>query len=249
MSIPWLVTNLLAGFLLPPLSLIVLIGTGFILLFWRHHTAGRVLIGLGLVGLWCLSLPVVADLLLDSLKPPAIDLNGKEADAIVILGGDRQRNAAEYGGDIPSRYTLERLRYGARLAHRFHKPVLVTGGAPEGGQAEAQIMASVLSSDYGIKPRWIEDRALNTRDSARYTADTLDRAHIRRIYLVTHAWHLARAVPAFQATGLEVVPAGTGYVHVTDGTPLDYLPRAKALLESELAIHEWIGVYWYKLNS
>jgi len=249
MSIPWLATNLLAGFLLPPLSLILLIGTGLILLFWRHQTAGRLLIGLGLAGLWLLSLPVVADLLLDSLKPPALDLNGKEADAIVILGAGRQRNAAEYGGDVPSRFTLERLRYGARLAHRFRKPVLVTGGAPEGGQAEARVMAEVLSSDYGIKARWVEDRALNTRDNARYAADTLAQAHIRRIYLVTHAWHLARAVPVFQAAGLQVVPAGTGYAHITDGTPLDYMPHARALLESEVAIHEWIGVYWYKLLS
>lgn len=249
MSTVWLITNLLATFLLPPLSLLLLIATGLILLFWRHPTTGKLFIGAGLIGLWALSMPMVADQLMSSLKPVPLALSGREAEAIVILGGGVQRRASEYGDDIPGRFALERLRYGARLARRFHKPLLVTGGAPEGGQAEAQIMATTLAADYGLKARWIEDRAYNTRDNARYSAELLRKDGIKRIYLVTHAWHLARAMPEFLATGLEVVPAGTGFVHITDGTPLDYLPRAEALFASHVAIHEWIGLFWYKLRN
>ena len=249
MSIAWLATNILAQFLLPPLSLLLLIGSGLILLFWQRPTAGKLLIGLGLAGLWALSLPLTAGRLLDSLKPPPLSFFGNEAEAIVILGGGRQHNAIEYGSDTPNRLTLERLRYGAKLARQFRKPVLVTGGAPDGGTPEAQTMAAALLSDYGIKARWIEDRALNTRENARYSADILAKAGIKRIYLVTHAWHLARAVPEFQAAGLEVVPAGTGYFHPAGGSPLDYLPRAQALFESSLALHEWIGLVWYKSHN
>lgn len=249
MSTFWLITNLLATLLLPPLSLLLLIASGLILLLWRQPIAGKLFITLGLAGLWALSMPVVADRLLSSLKPTPLVFSGREAEAIVILGGGVQRGASEYGDDIPSRYTLERLRYGAHLARRWHKPLLVSGGAPTGGQAEARIMATTLHADYGLKVRWTEDRAFNTHDNARYSAELLQKDGIRRIYLVTHAWHLARAVPEFQAAGLEVVPAGTGFAHLTDGTPLDWLPRAEALFASDRAIHEWIGLFWYRLHS
>lgn len=248
MSLSWLVTNFVAAFLLPPLNLLLLGGLGLWLLK-RRRTLGKALIGLSLGGLWLLSTPILSDALLDSLKPAPVALTGKEADAIVILAGGRNKSSLEYGGDTLNRFSLERLRYGAKLARALHKPVLVTGGAPDGGAlSEGEILRAALQDEFGVHAKWVETHSLNTRENARFSAALLARDGIRRIYLVTHAWHLKRAVPEFQAAGLEVVPAGTGYFLDTETTPLDYLPNGKALERSYFALHEWIGLAWYRIR-
>jgi uncharacterized SAM-binding protein YcdF (DUF218 family) len=76
----------------------------------------------------------------------------------------------------------------------------------------------------------------------------LKAAGINQIYLVTHAWHMSRAVLAFEAAGFSVIPAPTGFTTLpTD--PLDlYLPNPQGMFESYLFIHEVCGWLWYKLK-
>jgi uncharacterized SAM-binding protein YcdF (DUF218 family) len=249
MSLSWLLTNCLAAFLLPPLNLLLL-GVAGLWLLRRRRKLGRRLIGFSLAGLWICSTPFIANLLIDSLKPHPVALTGQEADAIVILSGGRNRDSLEYGGDTLGRFSLERLRYGAWLAKRLRKPVLVTGGAPDGGRsAEGDIMRDALRDEFGVATRWVENTSRNTLENARNSAEILRKAGIRRIYLVTHAWHLARAIPVFEAEGLQVIPAGTAYSLSTEISPLSFLPNARALDNSALAMHEWIGLLWYRIRK
>jgi uncharacterized SAM-binding protein YcdF (DUF218 family) len=192
----------------------------------------------------------VAGRFLDSLAPSPATLTSRDAEAIVILGGGRNRDSVEYGGDSVKHFTLERLRYGAHLARKLGKPVLVTGGSPEGeGTPEGRIMAAVLEREFRVPVRWVEERSRNTRENARFSAEILAQAGIKRIYLVSHAWHLARAMPEFQAMGLTVIPAGTGYTLDGDVELFDFIPSAQALQTSYLASHEWIGLMWYRIRN
>ncbi len=244
----WLATNFVAAFLLPPLNLILLGGVGLALLK-RRQRLGRALIGLALIGLWVLSTPIFAAYLLDGLKPPPHRLHRGEAQAIVILGAGTYRDDLEYGGDTVGAMTLERLRYGATLARRTGLPVLVTGGAPDGGQPVARLMRDVLEKEFGIPVRWVEGRSDNTRENAIRSAALLKRAGVTRIFLVSHAWHLHRAIPEFERAGLTVIPAGLGYSRSTELSPLDFVPNAKALLDSYYAMHEGIGLIWYRIRN
>lgn len=248
MSISWLVTNFIAAFLLPPLNLLVLGGIGLFLLR-RRHVLGTALIGISLALLWLLAMPIVGGKLLDALKPSPVAFIGTEADAIVILGGGTQFNAVEYGGDTVGRYTLERIRYGARLARQLGKPLLVTGGSPDGGRPEAQLMRETLEREFGVRVTWVENRSENTRQNALFSGEILKLAGITRIYLVSHAWHLPRAIPEFERQGLSVVPAGTGYSLSRGPRPMDFLPSAKGLADSYLALHEGIGMLWYRIRN
>jgi uncharacterized SAM-binding protein YcdF (DUF218 family) len=249
MSISWLLTNFLAAFVLPPLNLLLL-GVAGLWMLRRRRPLGTILIGISLAGLWLLSTPFISDALLDSLKPAPVALTSREADAIVIMGGGRNRDSLEYGGDTLNRFSLERVRYGAWLAKRLHKPILVTGGAPDGGTlSEGEILRTTLHDEYGVETKWVEPDSRDTRENARNSAKILHMSGIRRIYLVTHAWHLRRAIPEFEAAGLQVVPAGTGYFLPGDMSPLDFLPNGKALDQSRLAMHEWIGLLWYRIRN
>ncbi len=250
MDLGWLVTNLIAAFLLPPLNLLVLGAWGaWLTRSRRRQRLGRALVWLSAAGLWLLSTPYLAERMLDALKPPHRTIRGDEADAIVILGGGVYRGNLEYGGDTIGRLTLERVRYGAWLARESAKPVLVTGGAPAGGVAEGQLMRGVLEREFGIPVRWVEDRSANTRENALRSAELLAAAGVERIFLVTHAWHLKRAIPEFERAGLAVIPAGIGYAAAQDPNVLDFLPSARGLRDSAFAMHEAIGLIWYRMRS
>ncbi len=238
---------LIGHLLLPPTVLLWVSALGFLLMA-AGRPSGKWLAGLSWLALWVLSTPLVSGTLLDALMPPYKPLTGSEADAIVILAGGIVRGPTEYGPTAgrPKDVTLERLRYGAWLARRLHKPVLVTGGDPRNtGQPESSIMADVLKEDYGITPRWVESHSRTTAENARNSARMLKASGITRIYLVTHAWHLYRAQPEFERQGLLVIPAGTGY-HRRPFDLYSLLPSAAALHDSYYALHEGLGRLWYR---
>ncbi len=247
----WLLTNLIASFFLPPLALL-LIGALGLALLKRRPRLGEGLLALSLGLLAVLSLPAVSGRLLASLEQGALlpQENRPEAQAIVVLGGGRDINAPEYGGDTLGWASLERLRYGAKLQRQTGLPLLVTGGKPDGGELpEGEIMRRVLEGEFGVPVRWVEDRSDNTRENAYFSRELLKGSGVQTIYLVTHAWHMPRAKRVFEAAGFKVVPAGVGFHQTKAPTALDFLPDARALEGSARYIHEIIGLVWYRLKS
>ena len=194
-----------------------------------------------------LSLPVVGTALSGALPVSApIDAAGlRRAQAIVILGGGSYYAAPEYGGDTVSRASLERLRYGARLARESKLPLLVTSGAPYGGRAEAESMRDVLEQEFGTRVRWVETLSRDTAENARFSAPILKAAGIDRIALVTHAAHMPRSAALFAREGLEVIAAPTGFRTPSPSSIEDWLPRG--LGRSREALHEHLGIFYNRL--
>jgi uncharacterized SAM-binding protein YcdF (DUF218 family) len=167
----------------------------------------------------------------------------------VVLGGGLGRESPEYGTDTVNPPTLERLRYAAWLHRRTGLPILVSGGRPlDTRLSEADTMRDALTADFNAPPRWVEGDSLNTRENAVRAQALLADGSIRRIYLVTHAWHMPRARRAFEEVGLEVIAAPTGYASITP-SPMAWVPSGQALRNTHLAMREWLGQAWYRLNS
>ncbi len=247
----WIITNLIAAALLPPLLLAIVLFIG-IAVRRRHPTWSMSLILLATFALLILSTPWMGGVLLKSLEISAPiapgDLN--QADAIVVLGGGRRIDAPEYGSDTLSSLSIDRLRYAARLARTSGLPLFVTGGKPGGGQlAEGDLMARTLKEEFGLTARWVENTSLTTWENARHAAPMLHESGATRIVLVTHAWHLRRAVPLFQAQGLTVHPAGTQFARTRINDVFDLVPTPAGLRDSTFALHEWLGILWYKLRT
>jgi len=238
----FLLKKLLATLVLPPAGPLLLAVLGLLLLR-RRPRLGRALAWGGLVLLWLLATPAVTKPMLAALEDiPALDLaQAKNAQAIVVLGGGSTWAAPEYGGDTVSRWSLERLRYAARLHRDTGLPLLVTGGAPLGGVPEGRSMRDALERDFGVRVRWVEDRSTDTRDNARMSAALLKEAGVGRVLLVTHAWHMRRAQAAFAAAGLDALAAPTGYETTGPLTALDFLPRPGGLWAGHVAMNEWLG--------
>ncbi len=248
--------RLVSQLLLPPGVLLLFIILGLALAV-KWNVAGGVVIAISAALLFFLSLPLTGHWLilrLESAHPPlALDQDTLQphAEAIVVLGMDRYADAPEYGADTVSGGTLVRLRYAAHLHKRMGLPILLSGGTPYGEEiAEATLMHAAMQSDFGLDPKWIETDSRNTFENALNAKEILSALGIKRVYLVTHAWHMPRAVWAFTRAGIVAIPAPTGFTTRSNRERKLYgfLPSAKGLVLSSLALRERLGLTWYRLK-
>jgi uncharacterized SAM-binding protein YcdF (DUF218 family) len=245
------IVSALKALVMPPLSLFVL-GAAGLCVHPKRPRLGKTLMFVAAALLVALSLPVVSAALIRGLQSrSALDLEHlpEGPQAIVVLAGDFNAFAPEYGGSTVGMLTLERVRYAALLAHRTALPVLSAGGPPrEGFEPLSVAMQRVLESELDTDVRWTERASRTTRENVAHAREILSAEGINRIYLVTHSWHMPRAAKAARAAGFEVIPAPTSFL-AWPRARVALVPSAKALRQSSWALHEWIGRAWYALTG
>lgn len=240
----------LSDLVLPPTSLLLLALAAALLIRTHRALALTVIVGSQLA-LLALSMPAVSNALLRTLEPPPLAVDAlRDAQAIVVLGGGRNRGAPEYGGETVNNFTLARLRYGAQLARASGLPLYVTGGKPSGGiEPEGSLMRDLLDREFSVPVRWVDNDANTTRENAQMAARDLAGAGIRRIALVTDAMHMPRSARAFATQGFNVIPAATGYAGQRPFAPYQLVPGAKHLWLSQMALREWASQLVYRLRG
>lgn len=253
----FLLVKIMTRLALPPIGNLLLWLLGMVLAM-RWRMTGRVLQATALVSLLLFTIPYASIYLMRSLEdyPPLSDeaLATGNAQAIVVLAAGRIEEAPEYGKqDITSTFSLERLRYAVRLHRHTGLPILVSGGIVFGereSESEAALMARALREEFDVRVKWLEDKSRNTYENALYTQQLLSAEGIDNVYVVTHAWHMYRAMKSFAAVGLSAQAAPTMFVdNKPHGGMLNQLlPSAGALRKSSLASYEYLGRFWYQLR-
>jgi uncharacterized SAM-binding protein YcdF (DUF218 family) len=152
--------------------------------------------------------------------------------------------------------TLIRLNRGFELYQEWHIPIIVTGGVLWSSHRipVAETMAQTLYR-WGVPPDSVllETRAMTTDQNAKYTLEILA-PEITTLFLVTSAIHLPRAVFSFQteaekrSLSLRVIPIPTDFITENrDLIWLDFLPSNGAFTATTAAVHEWLGLLFYRL--
>lgn len=239
---------LLTTLVLPPAGLIGLALAGLLLARRWRWAAG--VSALALVLLWAVSAHAVAVALARHLLPlPAAlgaeALRAAQVQAVVVLGGGVLTEAPEYGGPQPNAATWARLRYGARLAREHRLPLAFAGGlgwAGRGTATEAEAAVEAAQSDLGLRLRWVDGRSRDTAQNAREMARLMQADGVRRIALVSDAWHLPRAAAHFRAAGFEVLPAPTRIPAPRQNAVLEWLPSPQGLDLSYGVLREWVAL-------
>ena len=221
---PW--KPVLGALLLPPAPFVVMIMAGGVLL-QRRRRGGWPLLILATLGCWFMCTGVTATLLTRWLlqPPPALTaaqiggLRAAKNTAIVVLGGGGRALSPEYEATNLSHLGIERLRYGLWLARQTALPVAFSGGAiveARAGATEAETAARIATTEFGHPIRWIENRSRDTHENAVRTVPLLEAEGIEHIVLVTHGFHMRRALAAFERAKLQapaplrVTPAAMG---------------------------------------
>jgi len=242
------INTVLTALLLPPASLAL---AAVLALALFRGRLGRVLAMLGLIGLILLSLPVVSMALLASLDPPpevAHEAPELSPEAIVVLGGDVSRIPDSPGAVLGS-LSLERVRTGAELQRRSGLPVLVSGGLVDDlPLTVGALMAESMASDFGVPVRWTEATSPTTWENAEYSAAILAAAGIRRVYIVTHAWHMRRSLLSFRHFGMQAVASPVRRDPWPTFRLSEFMPRTQAWVNSFYAMHEWVGLAYYSIR-
>lgn len=253
----------LAALVLPPVPWLLMMLIGTRVMFWRRSVAWMITL-LGAAGLW-LSCTSAVGYWLErvALKPPAPLSTERVAElkrlaganttkiAIVILGGGREAMAPEYGLTNLNHRSLQRLHYGIWLSRQTGAPVMFSGGighAESVGVSEAEAAARIAERDY-LKPlTWTETESRDTRENAARSIAILKPAGVSDLVLVTHGYHMPRAVRAFQLEAqradapVRVWPAPMGLAAPGQHAVLRWLPSMEGFQRVWLVLHELIGL-------
>ena len=237
------------GFLaLPTLFIVLSLAGALLALRWRR--AGIALALGSSLCLYVAATPALSSYLLhrvESELPRNVELGA--AQAIVVLGGEIRLGD---GADIPDRLgpvSLERVVFAAQAYRRLGLPVAVSGGRVRRAQvSEGALMKAVLEKDFAVPVAWNEDQSRTTWENARFTARLLQPEKLTPVVLVSQAWHLPRALWAFERAGLRALPWPAPRTALRLNRIEDFLPSIAALHDTFYALHEIIGAIYYRLR-
>ena len=251
---------LITTLIMPPAAPLLLAFAG-LWLMRRRAALGLWTVMLALLSLWLLSCHAVAVWLAATVLPQTTpltvpNLKASGAQTIVVLGGGIHADAPEYGGPQLAPSALGRLRYGVHLARQTGLPLAFSGGEGWAQSAqfapESHIAAETSLQDFGLRMRWVEGQSRDTEQNAQMTAQLLKPGQpggVRRIALVTDAWHMPRSTLYFQRAGFEVVQAPTGFVRPVYDTLLEWLPSAYGLTQSRHVLRDWVGLQMARIKG
>lgn len=248
--------GLLAGLLLPPVPFIFLVLLG---VWWLKQRPTRAwsCITVAVLGLWFGSTSLLGwPLMQGLLNPPPALSTGAISDlkavapanktAIVVLGAGRDVFAPEYNVSNLTALSVERLRYGLWLSRATNLPVAFSGGVGYGslpGSTEAEIAARIAATEFGRPLKWTESQSRDTSENAHYTVALLAGQGIERIVVVTHGFHMRRAVANFEraaqrsGVAMSILPAPMGMANRSGG----WTPSVEGFMQVRLALREWLG--------
>ena len=207
--------------------------------------------------LYFLSISPVSNLLVYSLEcqyqPPSREVL-EEVDMMVVLGGGVMSSGGFRKYPEASGATYSRIFNGVKMFRQSGAKVLVLSGA--GGQRDGETNADVMKDiaiALGISENKIiaEGGSRNTMEHAIELSKLFPPEEGMRIGIVTSALHMKRAVVAFYEKFPQhsIIPIPVGYLYSPQDWSIDsIIPSAEAFSASSYAIHEWIGMLWYRIT-
>ncbi len=235
---------------------IVFLPTGMIMLLLLVGLIKRklLLIWLALILFYLFATPVVSQAIFKFVERGQLrkEINTlSQADAIVVLGGMFSYVKTEQGG-MNEWADADRFFGGIQLYKEGKAKQLVFTGAKMPWADQMQETEGESLRKYAIK-MGVPDAAIKisgivttTEDESKEVRKLLP--NLRRILLVTSAYHMPRSKALFERQGFEVIAFPVdSKVEIGGTTLLDYLPKADSFKNSETAIRELIGRLFYSL--
>lgn len=243
-------------FLMPSHLLPLAIVFGWVLSRTAFRRLGRCIVAVAAVLLILAATLPVGDWLIRPLEARFYSSEPlpEKVDGIVVLSGAELPRLTE-DWELPQvKGHGERLIEAASLAAHYPRARVVFsgGGATDQGLTEAEV-ARRFFSRLGIAADRLEleTKARNTYENAT-NAYRLAKPQPDEVWLlVTSAFHMPRAVACFRAAGWRVTPRQTDYKARTSGSEFEIFSGTaiQNLRVLDLAVHEWIGLLYYRLQG
>lgn len=236
-------------FLLPSGLTLLALGLGLLLILARRtRRTGVGALGLGAFIYVVFGSGPVAFWLMEGLEdryatladPAVIE---RPVDYIVVLAAYGEVDERAPPGNQVNRASIFRLLEAMRLHQARPEAIVVLTGREE---VPALMRESLLVMGMPADRVMLESESRNTHDSAVHLRDRLED---RQFILVTSAGHMARSVRAFEKQGLQPIPAPTDFLSRRQLRLSSWLPTPGHLGISDQAMHEYLGMAWYRLRG
>ena len=175
---------------------------------------------------------------------------------IVVLSGDSiiKNLLTEEADAEVGEITLSRLIGGYFLYKEMGCPIIVSGGIIPG--VDDNISAAIVMKELLVRLGVPEENVLTeswsttTLENAVFTMDLIEKYNFQEAILVTSAVHMPRAMLAFKNRGVVISPAPVNFLY-KDSQPdiLDILPNRSSWEHNLRALHEWVGLFYYRIIS
>jgi len=210
------------------------------------HRRGPYVVAAAMTLLIVFSSGKTATLLLSPLEyayPRVSDSPVMQVDAIVVLAGYAADDPDMPLSSRPNSSSLYRITEAIHLWRRCRQCTVVVTGMG----TTVKVMAEVLEAAGIPKTQMHTDnQAANTAASAANMKAMLAN---KTFYLVTSAGHMTRAMGVFAKQGVLPIPAPTDHQMPRRVSHADWNLSPYHLQCADAAIHEYIGIAWYRLRG
>jgi len=230
--------KILQQLILPSVFIFLIILIGFLFSFRKKNIKlGKIFSFTGLGLYYLFSIAPVSDLLLYPLEREYQSIRVEEigkADKIVLLLGGRESDILR---------SSEVLRIAHLTDHRT--VVIISGTDPLNPRSEEALAVRNFFTARGIPAEniKIEGRSRNTWENVRNISNMVGE---KPFFLVTSAYHMKRSMKEFEKVGANPIPAPVDFKRRNEYNFASYFPSARNLRNSDLAMHEYFGIIFYK---
>jgi len=160
-----------------------------------------------------------------------LDVIPKDVKYVLLLGGDVHNRGFE----------------ALRLYHLIPNAKIITSGYEGPFDLPEAIRTANLfySLDIPKEDIIIHEKPKDTQEEVIKTKELLGQ---KPFILVTSAYHMPRAMKLFQKEGLHPVAAPTDF-KIQTKTDYSSMPKGRNLINTEIALHEYLGLLWSKIRG
>jgi len=246
----------LSMLILPLPILWLLILTGMAGYFFKRTRLAYICAKGAVIWLGLITTGLLPDFLVRSLErkyPPILSIEKGDTSVttyIMVLGAGHTDDKSLPLNSQLSKTLLIRLIEGIRLYHAIPGSKLIFSG-DKGDQTESQAFIMKQTADFlGVSSEDIRmfTETKNTADEARTFRSTFGIQN--KLFVVTDAIHMPRAMYFFTHEGVNATAAPTNYLFKKGSVshPFNFLiPRSDNINRMEAAIHEYVGLLWARM--
>ncbi len=248
--------DILSHLILPLPIFLGLMVVALIFYFKRKQKTARFFFILSVSWFLLVSTPLIPNFLVQHLEEqyPVISLaelrDTNQPVHILVLGAGHSNNENLPATTRLSEEALAKITEGIRLHRQIPGSIIITSGFKGRGtdaQATVSAEAAVLLGVDAANIKRQTNPGNTLQEATAYKKVYGDSA---RLIVVTSAIHMPRAMVLFRKAGLQPIPAPVNFI-VGKRVKPDYwfwLPSSKNIEKTEKAIHEYVGLIWYKIG-
>ena len=239
-----MLASIIQLFVMPSSLAFILIIAGSVAVYYLKRRLGLLLILSGLSIIFVFSTGPVATFLISPLeyKYPMLSSPGDfpEAKNIVVLTGYAAKDKLMPLSSRVNSASAFRVLEAYHLYQQRPDCQIIISGAPVAVDVMRELLVELGIPETDITG---ESNSPHTFFSAKNLKAVINETPF---FLVTSAGHMTRSMGVFNKQNMSPIPAPTDYQLPDDVRKVMLKPTLMHLYFSELAIHEYIGIAWYK---